>query len=54
MCIKRSVFPSHIQQKKPFYKITKNSQVGAEELGNTADFVISLIFSTFMLLDRMF
>ena len=29
----------------------KSSQIGAEKLGN---FVISLIFSTLMLLDRMF
>jgi len=54
MGIKRSVFPSHIQRKKPFFKIMKNSQVGAEKLGKTADFVISLIFSTLMLLTRMF
>ena len=32
----------------------KNSQVGAEKLGKTAEFVISLIFSTLMPLDRMF
>ena len=44
-----------IQRKKPFYKILKNSQIGAEKLGKTADFVISLIFFfTLMLLDRMF
>ena len=36
------------------FKIMKNSQVGAENLGKTADFVISLIFSTLMLLTRMF
>ena len=38
----------------PFYKIMKNSQVGAEKLGKSADFVISLISFTLMLLDRMF
>ena len=54
MGIKRSVFLSQIQQKKAFYKIMKNSQVGAEKLGKTAEFVISLIFSTLMPLDRMF
>jgi len=44
MGIKRSVFLSQIQQKKAFYKIMKNSKVGAEKLGKTAEFVISLIF----------
>ena len=54
MGIKILVFPSHIQRKKLFYKIMKNSQVGAEKLRKTADFVISLIFSTLMHLDRIF
>ena len=38
----------------PFYKIMKNSQVGAENLGKTADLFICLVFSTLMPLDRMF
>ena len=42
------------KEKKPFYKILKNSQVEAEKLRKTADFVISLIFPTFMLLEHMF
>ena len=32
-------------RKTPFYKIMKNSQVGADNLGRTADFVISLFFN---------
>ena len=48
--IKRFVFPSHIQWNKPFSKIMKNSPVGAEKLQKIADFMISLIFSTLMLL----
>ena len=49
-----SAFPSQIQREKSVYKIMKNSQVRAEKLGKTAEFVISLIFSTLMPLDRMF
>ena len=41
-------------KEKSVLQIMRNSQVGAEKLGKTANFVISLIFSTLMLLDRMF
>jgi len=44
-------FQAILNGKRTFYG---NSQVGAETLENKADFVISLIFSTLMLLDRMF
>ena len=39
-------FQAIFNEKKLFYKIMKNSQVGAGKLKKTAEFVISLIFST--------